>query len=228
MESKSTYSEKGLFLILITAITSVILIIGGISMVSAQDPGALIPGKGWVKLENLCDGDSTPLQFIPKTPKDSDPLTLELKKYPRCVHCGMNRTMWHHSRHLVQYSDDLVVGTCSIRCLAVNLSLNLDRGVKKIWAADFGDKSKPAKLTDADQAAYLVGSSLKGTMSRTSKMAFSDKQTAQTIAKEKGGELASFDQAISVAYTDMARDTIMIRKNRAAKMKKMREKKAKQ
>ena len=31
----------------------------------AKDIGAFIPGKGWVKQQGSCDGDSTPLQFIP-------------------------------------------------------------------------------------------------------------------------------------------------------------------
>lgn len=193
----------------------------GVKDADAKDIGAFIPGQGWVKHQGSCDGDSTPLQFIPKTGVDVSPLTDELKKYPRCVHCGMSRMMWHHSRHLVHYDDDLAVGTCSIRCLAVNLSLNLDRGIKMIWAADYGDKGQPKKLVNVDAAAYLIGSNLKGTMTRNSKMAFSSKDQASALSANQGGTLASFEKALSDAYHDMARDTVMIRKRRAEKQKKM-------
>ncbi len=193
----------------------------GMKDAGAKDIGAFIPGKGWVKHQGSCDGDSTPLQFIPKTGVDESPLTDELKKYPRCVHCGMNRMMWHHSRHLVHYDDGLAVGTCSIRCLAVNLSLNLDRGVKMIWAADYGDKGKPKKLINVDTAVYLTGSNLKGTMTRNSKMAFSSKDIAAALQANQGGSLVSFEKSLSEAYHDMARDTVMIRKRRAEKQKKM-------
>ena len=107
--------------------------------------GALVPGKGWIAAGGeACTGDGTPLQFIPRSAPDPEPLTEEMAKYPKCPYCGMDRTQWHHSRHLVQYDDDLVDGTCSIHCLAVSLSLNLDRGPKAIYAADFGS-TKPVK-----------------------------------------------------------------------------------
>jgi copper chaperone NosL len=200
--------------------------IASFSPVRADDIGAFIPGQGWVVQQNSCEGDSTPLQFIPKTGPDSDPLKDELKKYPRCVHCGMNRTMWHHSRHLVHYNDGLAVGTCSIRCLAVNLSLNIDRGVKQIWAADFSDKkNKPVKMVDADEAVYLIGSRLKGTMTMNSKMAFGTHDLAQQAMAEHGGTTASFDAALETAFDDMAKDTIMIRKRRAKKTESLKKKK---
>ena len=100
---------------------------------NSKEVGAMIPGKGWLKQGAACNGDSTPLQFIPKTAPDSNPLEDELKKHPECPYCGMNRTKWHHSRHLVHYDDNLVDGTCSIHCLAISLSLNLDRGIKAIY-----------------------------------------------------------------------------------------------
>ena len=131
--------------------------------------GVMLPGKGWVKSSGAqCEGDGTPLQFIPKGQPDDNPLQQELQKYPSCPYCGMNRTKWHHSRHLVQYDDGLVDGTCSIHCLAISLSLNLDRGPKAIYAADFGVEGEPKPMVDADQATYLVGARLKGCLLYTS------------------------------------------------------------
>jgi len=192
--------------------------------VSAQSIGAMMPGKGWLKQGTRCDGDGTPLQFIPKSIPDPEPLKDELKKYPKCPYCGMNRTMWNHSRHLVHYDDDLVDGLCSIHCLAISLSLNLDRGTKAIYAADFGSDSKIKPLLNVDEATYLAGSDLPGTMTKQSKMAFSSPEAAKAAGKKHGGERVNFEEALSRAYLSMAKDTAMIRKKRAAKRKKMMQK----
>jgi nitrous oxide reductase accessory protein NosL len=191
-------------------------------VVAGPGVGAMVPGKGWVKASGeACQGDGTPLQFIPKRAPDADPLENELEKYPACPYCGMNRTQWHHSRHLVQYDDDLVDGTCSIHCLAISLSLNLDRGPKAIYAADFGAADKVKPLVNVDTATYLLGSKLKGTMSARSKMAFASAEAARAAQAEQGGELASFDEGLKAAYLGMAQDTLMIRKRRAEKVRKM-------
>jgi nitrous oxide reductase accessory protein NosL len=158
--------------------------------------------------------DGTPLQFMPKTAPDADPLKDELKKYPKCPYCGMDRTQFHHSRHLVQYADDLVDGTCSIHCLSISLSLNIDRGPKAIWAADFGSPDAIKPLIDVDKATYLVGSGLPGVMTGRSKKAFATEAAAKSAQTQHGGETGDFNHALQAAYTDMARDTISIRKRR--------------
>ncbi|MGD8909896.1 MAG: nitrous oxide reductase accessory protein NosL [Chromatiales bacterium] len=192
------------------------------SVAAQPGVGVMMPGKGWLAASGeACEGDGTPLQFIPKTQPDPDPLTDELKKYPKCPYCGMDRTKWHHSRHLVHYDDDLVDGTCSIHCLAISLSLNIDRGPKAIYAADFAATDEIKPLTNADQASYLLGSKLRGTMTANSKMAFADKSAAEKAQKTEGGKLVDFDDALRQAYADMADDTLMTRKRRAEKRKKM-------
>ena len=188
---------------------------------NAENIGAMMPGKGWLKQGAKCNGDGTPLQFIPKTAPDPDPLTDELKKYPKCPYCGMDRTMWNHSRYLVHYQDDLVDPTCSLHCAAISLSLNLDRGTKAIYAADFGSDQKIKPLVNVDKATYLVGSDFPGTMTKQSKMAFASPEAAKAAKKSHGGVLMGFDDALTKAYLSMAKDTAMIRKKRAAKRKKM-------
>ncbi len=188
--------------------------------------GAMIPGKGWVNASGeKCAGDGTPLQFMPKTAPDENPLENELEKYPTCPYCGMNRTKWNHSRHLVQYDDGLVDGTCSIHCLAISLSLNIDRGPKAIYAADFGSDAKIKPLVEVDKATYLVGSKLRGTMSMNSKMAFASADAAKAAQAAQGGELGSFDQTLEKTYLGMAKDTMGIRKRRAERRAKMMKKK---
>ncbi len=164
-----------------------------------------------------CEHDGTPLQFIPKTAPDSAPLENELAKYPKCPYCGMDRKQYHHSRHLVHYQDDLIDPTCSIHCAALSLALNLDRGPKAIYAADFGAKAEPKPLIPVDDATYLIGSKLPGVMTKQSKVAFATKAAAEATKAEQGGELGNFDAALAAAYQSMASDTAMIRKKRAEK-----------
>lgn len=168
-----------------------------------------------------CEGDGTPLQFIPKRPPDANPLDNELVKYPKCPYCGMDRKEYHQSRHLVQYQDDLVDGTCSIHCAAISLAINLDRGPKAIYAADAGAKAEISPLVNVDQATYLIGSKIKGVMSGVSKVAFASKEAAAAAQKQQGGELGDFNAALKATYADLAQDTILIRQRRAEKRQKM-------
>jgi len=189
--------------------------------------GVLVPGKGWINAgDTACPGDGTPLQFIPRGQPDDRPLINELEKYPRCPYCGMDRTQWHHSRHLVHYDDGLVDGTCSIHCLAISLSLNIDRGPQAIYVADFGAEGKPRPMLDVDRVQYLVGSQLKGTMTANSKMAFGSAATAQAVQAEQGGTLTGFDDALRAAYLGMADDTVMVRRRRRERVERMMQKKA--
>jgi nitrous oxide reductase accessory protein NosL len=170
-----------------------------------------------------CEGDGTPMQFIPKTKPDADPLKDEFAKYPKCPYCGMDRKQYHHSRHLVHYADDLADGTCSLHCAAISLAINLDRGPKAIYAADFGASADPKPLVNVDQATYLIGSKLPGVMTAKSKKAFASKDAAAAAQKEHGGELGDFSAALAAAHASMVDDTMMIRKKRAEKRAKAAE-----
>ncbi len=162
-----------------------------------------------------CADDGTPLQFAPKTEPDPNPLENELSKYPQCPYCGMDRRKFHYSRHLVHYQDDRVDPTCSLHCAALSLALNLDRGPKAIYAADYGATVEPKPLVNVDKAIYLVGSKLPGVMTQHSKVAFGSRSAAEAAKTAQGGELGNFDAALRTAYLSMASDTGMIRKKRA-------------
>ncbi|MFZ1861704.1 MAG: nitrous oxide reductase accessory protein NosL [Candidatus Competibacter sp.] len=166
-------------------------------------------------LATKCENEGTPLQFVPKTAPDANPQNDDIAKFPKCPYCGMDRQQYHHSRHLVHYQDDLTDATCSLHCAAVSLALNLDRGPKAIYAADFGAKTDPKPLFDADGASYLIGSKLPGVMTAQSKVAFASQAAAKAAKAEQGGELGDFDAALKAAYQSMAGDTLMIRKKRA-------------
>jgi nitrous oxide reductase accessory protein NosL len=161
-----------------------------------------------------CPVDGTPLQFTPKKPADPNPAEDDLRKFPSCPYCGMDRRQFHHARMLVHYSDDLPDATCSLHCAAVSLSINVDRGPKTIYVADNAAAADVKPLIEVEKAIFLVGSSLRGAMTKRSKVAYGSEAAAKASQAANGGELMDFDKALLAAYTDMAQDVAMIRKNR--------------
>ena len=166
-----------------------------------------------------CPGDGTPLQFTPKSGPDARPLDGELEKHPKCPYCGMDRREHHRSRMLVQYSDDLVDGVCSIHCLSLSLGLNVDREPKAIFGPDYASTAEPRPLLPVDQLSYLAGADLKHAMTRRSKHSFASPEAAKDAQGRHGGTLARFDEALRESYLDMAGDVTMIRKMREERRK---------
>jgi len=171
--------------------------------------------------QGACPSDGTPMQFIPKKSADPTPTQNDIAKYPACPYCGMSRGQFHHARMLVHYSDNLPDGTCSLHCAAISLSLNVDRGAKAIYVADFATQGDQKALIEVAQATFLVGSALPGVMTKRSKVAYGSDAAAKAAQATHGGELMTFDQALLAAHTDMAQDVAMIRKNREERRKKM-------
>ena len=138
----------------------------------------------------------------------------DIKQSPNCKYCGMDRQKFDFSRMLIEYDDGTSMGVCSLHCAAVELALNIDKTPKAIKVGDFSTKS----LVDAEKAFWVVGGSKPGVMTKQGKWAFEKKVDADAFIKTNGGALASFDEVIKAAYTDMYDDTKMIREKR--KMKK--------
>ena len=170
-----------------------------------------------------CATDGTPAQFIPRKPADAKPLEGEFEKYPKCPYCGMDRKEHHRARMLVQYSDDLVDGVCSIHCLGLSLGVNIDREPKGIWGPDYGSSAEPRPLVPVEQLTYLIGADLKHAMTKRSKHSFASKEVAGQFKQKHGGEFGDFNEALKQSYLDMAADVAQIRKNRAERRKKMME-----
>jgi nitrous oxide reductase accessory protein NosL len=98
----------------------------------------------------------------------------DVKQHPSCKYCGMDREKFGHSRMLIEYDDGTAVGTCSIHCAAIDLALNFDKTPKAILAGDLNTKA----LTDAEQAAWVIGGSRPGVMTKRAKWAFAKKEDA--------------------------------------------------
>ena len=141
-------------------------------------------------------------------------------EHSSCSYCGMDRVKFSHSRMLIDYADGSVVGTCSLRCAAVELALSIDKTPEKILVGDFNSK----ELIDAEKAFWVVGGSNRGVMTSRAKWAFDSRDAARKFTAKNGGELVGFDAAIKAAYEDLYKDTQMIRKKRKAKKMKMKKK----
>jgi nitrous oxide reductase accessory protein NosL len=175
----------------------------------------------------VCEGDGTPSQFIPKKPADPQANVNDIEKYAKCPYCGMDRKQYHHSRMLIQYSDDLADGTCSLHCSAISLSLNVDREPKAIWVGDNAAPGDIKPLVEVDKASFLIGSKIPGVMTANSKVAYGAEDAAKAAQTAQGGELVKFDQALLLAYTDMSKDVSRIRKMRAERKRRMMEQQGK-
>jgi len=138
----------------------------------------------------------------------------DVAKHPSCKHCGMDREKFSHSRVLINFDDGSSSGLCSLRCAAVELTLNIDKTPQTVMVGDYNSKM----LIDAEKAFWVIGGSRKGVMTQTAKWAFAQNTDAENFIKENGGSLANFDGAIKAAYADMYEDTKLIRERR--KMKK--------
>lgn len=126
-----------------------------------------------------------------------------------CENCGMNRNMWARTRHIFTNSEGTQY-TCSLHCIA-DLSAKAGEEPKDVKVALY---LSPDKMIAADKALYVVGSRAVGTMTMNSKLAFADREAAETFVKENGGEITDFAGAFTKATTELAIDRQKIAEKR--------------
>lgn len=136
----------------------------------------------------------------------------DVKMAPSCKYCGMDRTKFAHSRMLVTYDDGSKVGTCSLHCTAIDLSMNIDKTPMVIEVGDYISK----RLIDAEQAYWVIGGNKPGVMTKQAAWAFGNRVYAEKFIREHTGILATFDEAMKAAYESMYADTKMLREKRKA------------
>ena len=135
--------------------------------------------------------------------------------HPSCTYCGMDREKFSHSRMLIEYVGAGSVGTCSIHCMALEFASAIDRIPRKLLVADYDSHD----LIEANRAVWVIGGDRPGVMTARPKWAFADRGAAEAFIIAHGGEIASFEQAMSAAYEDMYQDVLRIRKMKTMKMK---------
>jgi len=117
-----------------------------------------------------------------------------------CSVCGMNLKMFYKTSYIAgdkQY--------CSIRCLVADMPNNPIK-MDKIKVID----AKTQQPILAKDAVFVIGSNVKGTMSKVSKLAFANKSDAEAFIKEHGGKLADFDTVIKKAQESLKKDSAMV------------------
>ena len=142
----------------------------------------------------------------------------DLRKHPSCPYCGMDRTKFAHSRSYIIYDDKTSVGTCSLHCTAIDLSLKIDKSPFAISVADYNTK----KLVDAEKAFWVIGGGKMGVMTKRAKWAFALQADALNFISAFGGQTADYSQSVKAAFEDMYEDLMMIRHKRQ-KMKKKKD-----
>ncbi len=140
------------------------------------------------------------------------PAQEDVQQHPSCGYCGMDRGKFGHTRMLITYEDGSSAGVCSLHCAAVELASHLDKTPSAIQVGDAGTR----KLVDAEKAVWVVGGSKPGVMTVRGKWAFEARDAAEAFAKESGGALASFQDALKAAYEDLYADLQMLRAKRKA------------
>ena len=118
-----------------------------------------------------------------------------------CSVCGMNLKMFYKTSYIAgdkQY--------CSVRCLVADDMKNHNIDFDKVKVID----AKTQKPILAKDAIFVVGSDVKGTMSRVSKLAFSNEADAKEFIKAHGGRLATFDEVLKMAKETLKKDSKMV------------------
>lgn len=129
----------------------------------------------------------------------------------------MDRLKFAHSRTLVTYDDGTTVGTCSLHCAAIDLSVKIDRTPLAVMVADYSS----GMLINAETAHWVIGGSKTGVMTGRAKWAFASEGDARGFIAAHGGSTGEFFAAVKAAFEDMYDDMRMIRDKR----KKMKNKK---
>lgn len=141
----------------------------------------------------------------------------DIVNHSSCFHCGMDRGKFSFSRMLIVYDDGSEVGTCSIRCAAVDMVNNLDKAPVQMLVGDYATD----ELINAETATWVIGGNRPGVMSRRAKWAFAGRAGAEAFMAENNGERVTFEKALQATYSDLYEDTRMMRERRKARRGRM-------
>jgi len=149
------------------------------------------------------DGDNKPAKPMFQS-VDPSKATLvgsgEGKEY--CAVCGMNLVKFYKTNHVWNGKQ-----VASLHCLYEITGGKIPSDAQVV-------DTKNLNLIDVNKAFYVVGSKVKGTMTRNSKYAFSTEADAKEFQAENGGEIMNFAKAYEIAGQDFEGDNKMIKAKR--------------
>jgi copper chaperone NosL len=138
----------------------------------------------------------------------------DINTHPECPHCGMKRGQYLQSRMFIRYLGGKASGTCSIHCTACEMTVNRDKILEEVEAADYFTHA----LIPAEKAYWVIGGNRPGVMTKRAKWAFKEKGEALRFISENGGQLGDYKDALKTTFTDMYDDTRMVRERRKKQM----------
>ena len=112
-----------------------------------------------------------------------------------CAICGMNLPMFYKTNHAAKV-DGKSVQYCSLHCMTEHINEGAE--LENPMVVDVSS----LKFIPVTEAFYVVGSNVKGTMSRVSKYAFKNLEDAKRFQKEHGGKIVDFYSAWQEAKKD--------------------------
>jgi nitrous oxide reductase accessory protein NosL len=119
-----------------------------------------------------------------------------------CPNCGMNLVKFYKTSHTVTANAGPAQQYCSLHCL-VDVYDEMPPGVLVVDAGSL-------QLIPAEDAYYVVGADIKGTMTMISKYAFGDRRSADIFVTEHGGSIRTFAETVAVAREGLAAENRMI------------------
>ncbi|EDZ62105.1 hypothetical protein SMGD1_0037 [Sulfurimonas gotlandica GD1] len=130
-----------------------------------------------------------------------------------CPVCGMSLKIYYKTNHTSQLQNKTSRQYCSMRCLVMDKK---EYGIdsKSIQVVD----ATTEMLIDAKSAYYVIGSKVKGTMSKVSKLAFAKEEDAKKHVQKYKGKIVSFDEALKSAQESLFSDIESIKNKKIKKL----------
>lgn len=142
----------------------------------------------------LCFWNFSHAEMFQSVPEANATLIQSGKDKYSCPNCGMHlvkfyKTSHTHDNH--QY--------CSIHCLYEATEGVIPEDAKVVDTTSLA-------LIDIKKAFYVVGSKVRGTMTRTSSYAFGTEKDALAFVFDNGGKVMNFSEAYAIAAEDFPKD----------------------
>ncbi|PLY08151.1 MAG: hypothetical protein C0625_02910 [Arcobacter sp.] len=130
-----------------------------------------------------------------------------------CPICGMSIKKHYKTSYIAKLKNGTNRQYCSIRCLTKDdEEYGIDKSLMKVIDV------KSEKIIDAKKAFYVIGSKIKGTMSKVSKLAFEKNEDANEFIKKYGGKVYSFEEAFNKAKETLKEDSSFIKNKKIKKV----------
>jgi nitrous oxide reductase accessory protein NosL len=126
-----------------------------------------------------------------------------------CPISGLSIKKYYKTSHSAKLSNGTQRQYSSIRSLVEDMQeYGIEKNTIKVIDA------KTQKLIDANKAFYLLGSKIKGTLSKKSKLAFESEDDAKEFKKKYKGKIVSFNEALKSAEESLSFDKLMTKKKK--------------